>query len=249
MVILFSLPRKCAFCVHKELLCYYTPYYRSLLSGRWADGINTRTFIARTTEPALSLFVKWLYTRDITDSRNDIIRWDLLELYVFSNSMLALALQRDIMTALYSAHKVDLRHERTRLLCYGTISLLYKHLPDTSPLRKFVAATYIRHWFPENDINKDHFLDAPQEFLYMDMNGQALLNQPEAKKARRHLSMYQVNDASDMSCCRHVCYFHAHESEEERAASKFYFCTTQLTGSVLTFPGWRHIGRREKRIT
>lgn len=210
------------FFVHKELLCYYSPYYRTLLSGRWEDGKRRRSFVAETTQPALALFVKWLYTNDLSDAMS-VKRWDdLAELYTFAHPSLVMALQRDIIDTFLDDHL------EAKVFCgfdYATIANVYRRLPTDSPLIRFIVVTHVHHWTPEAEtaeVKERRQIHAPVEFLLAVMEGQAELIQDRNAVSRSTRNATKFGSKRCAMCRGDFCDFHAHESEEERAASKSY---------------------------
>lgn len=226
------------FFIHKELLCYYSPYYRTLLSGRWEDGKRRRSFVVETTQPALALFVKWLYTNDLTDAMG-MKRWDdLAEVYTFASPSLVIALQRDIIDTFLDDHLEG------KVLCgfdYATIANVYRRLPTDSPLINFIVSSHIHHWTPETEspeVKERRQVHAPVDFLLSVMEGQAELIQDQ-NAAPKHAKNTKLISKRCPMCRGDFCDFHAHESQDERAASKSCSCENGneiVTDSISLLP-------------
>ena len=190
------------------------------MSSRFEDGKNRRSFWADTTRPALALFIKWLYTRDLTDARGEHNWHDLAELYIFAHSSLVLALKRDIMTVLHTDHK---KRERHWFFAYSVIAKVYSQLPANSPLRGFIVSTHIQHWSPDVDdaeVKSERATQAPPEFLFAVMEGQAsIIREGDTLVAGVQCGRDDVMK-QDFWCCGGLCQFHEHEDDNECAASK-----------------------------
>lgn len=210
--------------MHKEALCFYSPYYRSLLSGRWEDGKKDE-FDADTTSAALGLFIRWLYTGTVGIGTADAEWEELTDLYIFANVRLILALRRDIMNMYVD--NATLKEGSVWFHEYRDIAKVYEHLPGSSPLRLRIISSYIHHYTPDVDDEeqkKQRALITPVDFLFEVVEGQARLHKEGAYSMNRYAC----------PCCHRHCAFHEHKSKEERTASQCSVSTS--CHSKLTFP-------------
>ncbi|THW09068.1 hypothetical protein D6D24_08685 [Aureobasidium pullulans] len=115
MVILLDEDEQNPFSVHKDLLCFYSPYHDRLLNGPFREAGSTRIKLP-VTSLVLKLFSTWLYTGQIiTPSTQDAcsvnnperrIQYDrhhtkLVDLYIFADSLNCIALERAAFVQLY----------------------------------------------------------------------------------------------------------------------------------------------------
>ncbi|KAL1303878.1 hypothetical protein AAFC00_000332 [Neodothiora populina] len=226
------------FFVHKELLAYYSSHYRAILNSPQPcsdEGLakGSRYVIVKTTQAALAIFTKWLYTRDLSLPDKQSLgasfisvagsnvggnhdgpdscpsdKWgrDLLHLYLFASMTDMLSLQRDVMDALQSLHQA----QQTWFPDYGMLEHLYFYLPPESPILGFLVDVFVSH----GPFGTDEGIDerAPREFLFAVITGQA-----KRVKILRHGLR-----ESQLMCCGEACAFHCHENARERAASACY---------------------------
>lgn len=177
--------------------------------------------MAETTQPALALYVKWLYTNDLTDAMG-LKRWDdLAEVYTFAAPSLVIALQRDIIDTFLDDHLEG------KVFCgfdYATIANVYRRLPSDSPLINFIVHNSVHHWTPEAEspeMKERRQIHAPVDFLLSVMEGQAQLIQDQNAAPKHAKNTTKFISKRCPMCRGDFCDFHAHESQEERAASKF----------------------------
>jgi hypothetical protein len=169
----------------------------------------------------MALFIKWTYTRDLTDSKGEYNWSDLVDLYIWADSTMILALRRDIMTALHKDHKSSDEHW---FFGYAVIGKVYRMLSPDSPLRGFIVSTHIQHWSPDVDdaeVKRQRAAEAPPEFLFAVMEGHAsIIRDGDTVASFAYADDGVEGDERRVWCCGSVCQFHEHESEEERAASE-----------------------------
>ncbi|THY81899.1 hypothetical protein D6C92_10213, partial [Aureobasidium pullulans] len=122
--------------INKELLCYFSKYYRAALNGRFAEA-HQQIFNVDLSGQQLRVFTAWIYTGQL-----ELLKWnreDRLMLYVFADFAEILALRRQIMT------------EEGRMERYKEVGLAITHLPDNSPYRRRIVDHYARHWKAADD--------------------------------------------------------------------------------------------------
>ncbi|THV91338.1 hypothetical protein D6D25_09624 [Aureobasidium pullulans] len=75
--------------VHRELLCYYSPYYTAALEGGFAVA-QTNTITVDLSDEETADLVSWLYSGQIISSYYS----QLFDVYVFADEKKMLALRR-----------------------------------------------------------------------------------------------------------------------------------------------------------
>jgi len=130
--------RKAATVVHKELLCHFSPFYLAALK----DGFREATLDVievDVNEDVLQHFVGWLYTGQTPSTRSSDFRTTarpIVDLYVFAEWTGNLALRRSIMNTLVPVPRT---YRVARLVSHGEVATAFEHLPEWSPLRKYMV--------------------------------------------------------------------------------------------------------------
>lgn len=125
---------------------------------------------------------------------------EIVDLYIFANFSNNVALERSIIT-----------FARDSLLhCSETasgkeIERLVDASLDRTGLYKLVADGWAYHWSPEEPYAEMH---TPGDFAM-----HVLVRKCEIETEKQR-------DAEECRCCYNACYYHLHESEEERKASE-----------------------------
>lgn len=124
--------------VHKELLCFYSPYYAAAMKGQFAES-RQNSFTLELDHRQTQVFVEWLYT-----GRVEVEFWrgkhndDLHALYIFADQTDIIALRRSIMSCLASAGRVPPTGR--------DMASLVSQLPDSSGLRLFLLEEAQAEW-------------------------------------------------------------------------------------------------------
>ncbi|KAG9952912.1 hypothetical protein KCU85_g1700, partial [Aureobasidium melanogenum] len=84
--------------VHRDLLCFFAPYYRAIFKGNFKEVMHN-TVILEMDQACCSMFVEWLYTGFIPQHDP----WSLCQLYIFADQTMNLTLRRTIMTQLFDS--------------------------------------------------------------------------------------------------------------------------------------------------
>ncbi|KAG9568538.1 hypothetical protein KCU71_g3053, partial [Aureobasidium melanogenum] len=112
--------------VHKELLCFYSPYYTAAIKGRFSES-RKDLFTLGLSASQTRLFVEWLYTGRFERTFMDAA--DMYVLYLFADQTDIIALRRSIIDSL-------VRRLRS-LTDPGDMGRLVSQLPSRSGLRRF----------------------------------------------------------------------------------------------------------------
>jgi len=195
--------------VHKELLCYYSKYYRAALKGGFSEA-ESNVFEVDASHACLGDFVGWLYTGYLEpfpwkpDSATKPM--SVVDMYILADRIDSLALRRSIISSLVPMPKIG----NTRYtLGFHAIAVAFNSLPMSAQLCKFAIDSYVEHWQEsEDDDDTMRVLDeAPTLFLYKVICGKNKLLERITKRS--------------CVCCATACTYHEHESEEERLASEY----------------------------
>lgn len=189
--------------VHKELLCFFSPYYLAALNGNFLEAQKDR-FEVSLSGKQLKCFVAWIYTGKLSEPRSWVCD---IRLFIFADRVDIIALRRDILRGISESDEV--------LPDYGSVLLMLKNITQHSPLHRWVLDAYIAHWTPEDDNGDSSRLDSYKDpdnllanFIYQNMKGIAIRDNDQ-----------DPDDCDDCSCCNEVCKYHEHPSKEEWEAS------------------------------
>lgn len=194
--------------VHKELLCFFSPYYAAALNGNFLEAQKDQFEVDLDGED-LQNFAAWIYTGELSKER-----LENTNLYVFADQVDILALRRDALSQL-SKLEYD-------MLAYQCVKHILNNVTQQSQIYKWMLDSYIAHWASitddedecilDNESDPDHLL---ANFIYQVMKGITVRDTDDS------------TDCSRCSCCNDICQYHEHPSKEEWEASmlKLYTCS------------------------
>ncbi|THX15003.1 hypothetical protein D6D13_02636 [Aureobasidium pullulans] len=185
--------------VHKELLCFFSPYYKAALKGNFTEAI-TDSLQVDLTNKGLKMFVRWIYTGEVASPRC-FARY--FNLYIFADLVNIVALRRTIMTRL-QGYSEDIPE-------YSAVKLALMNLPESSPLRAWILDVYISHWEPAHDDCNPYPTDTASD---PDNTLAAFMYQ-----VARGLAVRESVNAAGCLCCDGDCGYHEHESMAEWEAT------------------------------
>jgi hypothetical protein len=180
--------------VHKELLCYYSPYYTTLLKSSKVKKDTISLDLWKTHAHAL---VCWLYTGTLPGTGDDLD--DLMQLYCFADETEMLALRRSIMSRIIESETLD-PEELTKYL---------RALPENSGLFRYLVDKWAVVWnqpYYADMSNFDEHEAIPRGFLYKAL--EKLANMIEDKDKGTTAATLAV-----------VCNYHEHSNVSEWNAS------------------------------
>jgi hypothetical protein len=145
--------------VHKELLCFYSPYYTVALQGGFPEA-KKDTMTMELPWFQMRNLVSWLYSSTLTDGEE----CDLTDLYVFADEKMMLALRRSIMSRLIEVHDLVLPMKAEEVVPY------LRRLPQNSGLFRYMVDYFGRVWsttgtqYEMETLDRDQRL--PRAFFY-----------------------------------------------------------------------------------
>ncbi|TVY90520.1 hypothetical protein LAWI1_G006819 [Lachnellula willkommii] len=147
------------FLVHKEFICYYSPFFDTAFNGGFEEGVTQSIDILSVYPQVFGLFVHWLYTQNVVqDQHNEPPTRDLVDLWLLGDRFLIPRLQNDTLIAL----------DQNRVGTGRRIGFSYRVYDNTvrgSPLRRYLAQTTATG-FPKNEAisyRQDHY---PPELVF-----------------------------------------------------------------------------------
>jgi len=132
-----TLNQKQTFLVHKDFLCYYSPYFDAALNGRFAEG-ETQTIDLEDVHPKVfALFVQWLHAQKALDNKAaEICPGSLIlsNLWILADRLLIPTLQNEVIVA-YEKALVAYKKRPTET----TLDYIYKNTTPGSLLRQYIT--------------------------------------------------------------------------------------------------------------
>lgn len=131
-------PGKEAYSVHKELLCFYSDFFRAAFNGSFKEAIESQIELLDVEIQVFEAFQAWLYTQSLPKNEEKpdtkiYPAWPLLaSLWIFGDKHRIPLLQNTVMDAFIAKIDIDLQ---SPLLVMHTI---YENTLSESPLRKAV---------------------------------------------------------------------------------------------------------------
>lgn len=162
--------RKC-YHVHKDLLCWYSPYFKRALRGSFSEATAFNMLLMDTEVAVLGIVVNWLYTQSLPkhdDPRIQACIEEWVELitrvYIFSDRYDIPDLREHAMDDLYN-HFTD--PEDYGMPRYSVINTTFNNLPHSAALCRFWIDIYARYWKQHKDDEREVAARAelPKDFL------------------------------------------------------------------------------------
>ncbi|KAL8700404.1 MAG: hypothetical protein Q9224_000986 [Gallowayella concinna] len=127
---------------HAELLSYYSPFFKSMMSGNWVEAQTGIINLSADDPEVFEVFQNWLYGHDLGLVGDQVEDTSLiLSLWVFGDKIQVPDFQNAAIEALRSAVVPPLPHTRTFRL--QDIQTAFEHTGEGSPLRKFIVDLYV----------------------------------------------------------------------------------------------------------
>ena len=156
---------KAAFSVHRELLCARSQYFRSLLTGGFAESSKIEIEVQEPSH-AVTTFLDWLYKDKVTLNRADLAASTLVPVYVFADLICSEAYTNDLLDAIRTAHRkhklvmgtetvVKLYEsglQKSQAVKFGMQSIVHDMVHDPDDWLNSKHEQFIRTWSGNADI-------------------------------------------------------------------------------------------------
>jgi hypothetical protein len=126
------------YCLHKDLLCFYSDFFRAAFNGFFKEATERKIELAEVETDVFEAFQVWLYTQDL--SQNDTVSKDiypdwslLIKLWIFGDKYQIPLLQNNTMDKIVA--KADKDHNIPLLW----ITHVYENTTVNSVLRKAIV--------------------------------------------------------------------------------------------------------------
>ncbi|EON62683.1 hypothetical protein W97_01907 [Coniosporium apollinis CBS 100218] len=162
--------RKC-YHVHKDLLCWYSPYFKKTLRGSFREAKALKLILRDTEVAVLGVVVDWLYTQSLPEHDDPRIqacigRWNepITGVYIFSDRYDIPDLREHAMDDFYTYFTNDDGEDMPR---YSVINTAFNNLPRSASLCRFCIDVYARYWSQDQDDEGEVTAraDLPKDFL------------------------------------------------------------------------------------
>jgi hypothetical protein len=134
-----SAGRKSSFIVHKDFICFYSPYFKAALNSTFQEGVEHSVDLEDVEPTTFSLFINWVYRQRIVEP--DEAPLDLkgaILLWLLADRLLATSLQNAAIELLDKAF-VDVPW-----FTFIETNLVYDNTVVGSPLRKYLVARIVK---------------------------------------------------------------------------------------------------------
>ncbi|KAH0382039.1 hypothetical protein KCU92_g6634, partial [Aureobasidium melanogenum] len=136
-----------AFSIHKDLLVFYSDYFRAAFNGSFTEATEGRIELLDVQQDLFQDFHGWLYTRKLLE---DLGWFRLVDLWIFGDRFQVPLLQNCVMDEIFAKEKRDARLLLYRLPLYW-MSTVYVKTVDGSPLRKAIVELLAYHSVLEDE--------------------------------------------------------------------------------------------------
>lgn len=127
------------FSTHRELLSFYSPYFRAMMNGSWEEA-KTNIINLTADEPHIyEIFQNWLYGIDLDldpPQARDISL--MLRLWIFGDKVQVPGFQNAAIEGLRFA-----TNEPPRVVRRSDVAAAFENSGEGSPLRKFIVDLYV----------------------------------------------------------------------------------------------------------
>jgi hypothetical protein len=124
---------KKAYTLHKDLLCFYSDYFRAAFNGSFKEATERKLELPNIEPSLFEVFQVWLYTRDLQGPPENFRRYQFLaDLWALGDQYQIPLLQNQIMDKIFA------KSEETGRFNVAVVPGLYAKTVAGSPLRKAV---------------------------------------------------------------------------------------------------------------
>ncbi|CAD0107049.1 unnamed protein product [Aureobasidium uvarum] len=120
--------------VHKELLSFYSDYFRAAFNGSFVEASDKKVELHDVQEEVFENSHAWLYTRTLASSDDKALDWHPLNnLWIFGDRFQIPMLQNCVIDEMF--HK----RERENVFSLAIAKIAYENTPVGSPLHKAIV--------------------------------------------------------------------------------------------------------------
>lgn len=189
-----------AYVLHKDLLCFYSDYFRAAFDGSFKEAAERKLRIPDVEENVFERVQLWLYTRNLQLPTQDPKIFEVLvNLWIFGDQHQIPLLQNQVMD------KFLAECEAADNIASYLIGTVYAKTVSGSPLRK--AFIEVVAWTMEIESDSGTFIGTGQHECWPK---ESLIDLVLAINQARMNRIVRFPDLPK----RHKCFFHVHAKEE-----------------------------------
>lgn len=137
---------KKSFVVHKELLVFYSDYFRAAFNGSFVEATEKKITLLDVKQQVFDHFHAWLYTRKLASEDDKPLEWHhLINLWAFGDRFQVPMLQNCVMDELLTKERREAGYPLSLTMS------AYKKTAKGSPLRKAMIGL----WAYETELDND----------------------------------------------------------------------------------------------
>ncbi|TIA22398.1 hypothetical protein D6C81_03415 [Aureobasidium pullulans] len=125
--------KKKSYSLHKDLLCFYSDYFRAAFNGSFKEATDGKIELMDVEPEVFDIFQVWLYLRRLQTPENAFTCFmRLAQLWVFGDKHQVPLLQNEVMDDIFA------KRAQLKVFHPALVKLAYEQTPVGSPLRKAV---------------------------------------------------------------------------------------------------------------
>lgn len=188
------------FTVHKELLVFYSGYFRAAFNGSFVEAAEKKIELLDIEANIFEEFHAWLYTRKIaSEDGKNLKMLDLVNLWIFGDRFQVPMLQNHVMDAIF------IKEESERVLDAYVFKVAYEKTVKGSLLRKALIEILAYRLNHGNDDCTSSMADRRHAFYTVEILADLV---KELNSARINKVAYGLAPKRDK------CFFHVHGKDE-----------------------------------
>ncbi|KAG9526777.1 hypothetical protein KCV07_g270, partial [Aureobasidium melanogenum] len=141
---------KKAYTLHKDLLCFYSDYFRAAFNGSFKEAAERKLELPDVDKDVFEQFQLWLYTRNLPNPTGTVCSyWLLVKMWIFGDRLQISLLQNQIMDSIFAMCL------KSNIFNPAVVPTVYAQTTTGSSLRK--AVIEILAWATRIESEPDAF--------------------------------------------------------------------------------------------
>ncbi|KAI4782740.1 hypothetical protein E4T52_02336 [Aureobasidium sp. EXF-3400] len=122
------------FLIHKDLLVFYSDYFRGAFNSAFSEAIQGKISLVDERVDVFNIVNKFVYTRQLSDNVDSDLQWEILiRTWIFGDKYLMPSLQNSVMSILLE------KGLKQNFVPTGQLKFIYNNTVPGSLLRKMVV--------------------------------------------------------------------------------------------------------------
>lgn len=142
--------------MHKDLICYKSPYFSLAVKDHWKEGREGRVPLPDDDPAAFALYIQWIYrgricsSQDMGETEGNREEMNLLiEAFVLGEKLQDRDFRDAVIDSLIQAVDTPDAQNKKWYPPPATVDRAYRATPESSPLRRLLVDMYYFHGRPE----------------------------------------------------------------------------------------------------